>query len=716
MARIPIDHLTCMDAARELKWLAKEIAYHDHRYNTQDNPAISDADYDLLRKRNLAIEERFPELIRKDSPSHKVGAPASKRFETTVHHTAMLSLSNAFNCQDVYNFFERARRFLCLSIDYPQEIIAEPKIDGLSLALRYEDGVLVKAATRGNGMVGENVTANARTVSDIPIVLHGKPPKVLEVRGEIYMAHQDFAILNEQRELTGCPCFANPRNAAAGSLRQIDASVTANRALKFFAYSWGEISEMPADTHLDMIERFCYYGFIINPLTKLFYDVEELILYYHDLEKKRCTLGYDIDGVVYKLNSLALQHRLGCVSRAPRWAIAYKFPSEKAITILRNIDIQVGRTGVLTPVARLIPVTVGGVVVTNATLHNEDYIRGISAEGIPIRKNGDIRIGDTIVIRRAGDVVPQVLDILLERRKCGATPYQFPHVCPACNSHAIRRAGEAVYRCTGGLVCPAQVVERICHFVSRNAFDIEGLGIERINFFFCARDDSLMIHSPADIFTLEKRQRNSSIKLENMKGFGETAIRNLYNAINIRRQIMFSRFLFALGIPHVGEMTARRFARHYTSYTAFMNIAQSAKGPDQGNQAWQDMINIDGIGTVVAESVINFYNEVQNIKVLAQLLKEVTVLDEENPSFSFSSPIFGKRIVFTGSLERLSRYEVKNMAERFGAKITSSVSKNTDLIVAGQCAGLKLKKARELGIEIIDEDQWFTLIRKLYLS
>lgn len=713
MTEIAVDKLTEAEAARELERLAREIARHDHLYNTQDSPQISDADYDALRRRNLAIEQRFPDLIREDSPSFRVGAPVSEKFEKVTHRMAMLSLDNAFTDQDVYDFVDRIRRFLRLGADHPLDFTAEPKIDGLSLSLRYENGRLVNAATRGDGMVGENVTVNARTVADIPGILQDNPPDVLEVRGEIYMAHKDFAALNRRQEEAGNPRFANPRNAAAGSLRQLDSSVTAGRALRFFAYAWGEVSAMPSDTQLGMIGCFRRYGFVVNPLTKLFQDAAGLVEHYHEIERERATLDYDIDGVVYKVNAIALQNRLGFVSRSPRWAIAHKFPAEKAITVLRNIDIQVGRTGVLTPVARLEPITVGGAVVTNATLHNEDYIRGVDSDGVPVRDGRDIRIGDTVIVQRAGDVIPQVLDVILEKRPPDAVPYSFPHVCPVCGSHAVREEGEAAYRCMGGLVCPAQAVERIRHFVSRNAFDIEGLGEERVEFFFHAEDESIAIRSPADIFTLEQRQKKSLTKLENIEGFGATSVRKLYDAINARREIMLGRFLFALGIRHVGEVNARRLARHYLSYDAFAEAAGEAKVPqdktDEGNEAWQDMISIEGIGSIVAEAVVDFYDEQHNIEVLSDLLEEVAILDEEPPALS-DSPVAGMTIVFTGSLQRMSRDEAKAMAERYGAKAAGSVSAKTDLVVAGPGAGSKLAKAKELGIRIIDEDEWFALV------
>ncbi|RCL00713.1 MAG: DNA ligase (NAD+) [Candidatus Tokpelaia sp. JSC189] len=713
MTEITVDKLTESEASRELERLAKEIARHDHLYNTQSSPEILDAEYDALRRRNLAIEQYFPKLVRKDSPSFKIGAPVLEKFEKVSHRMAMLSLDNAFSDQDIYDFVDRIRRFLRLGPDHPLDFTAEPKVDGLSLSLRYENGRLVNAATRGDGMMGENVTANARTVADIPSVLRDNSPDILEVRGEIYMAQKDFVALNRRQKEAGNAHFASPRNAASGSLRQLNSSITANRALRFFAYAWGEVSEIPADTQLGMIDCFRRYGFAINPLTQLFHDATALLGHYHEIERERVRLDYDIDGVVYKVNAIALQNRLGFVSRSPRWAIAHKFPAEKAITILRNIDIQVGRTGALTPVARLEPITVGGAVVTNATLHNEDYIRGVDSDGASVRNGRDIRIGDTVIVQRAGDVIPQVLDIILEKRPPDAVPYVFPHICSVCGSHAVRKEGEAVYRCMGGLICSAQAVERIRHFISRNAFDIEGLGEERVEFFFHAEDKSITIKSPADIFTLEQRQKKSLMKLENIEGFGITSVRKLYDAINARREIMFSRFLFALGIRHVGEVNARRLACHYLSYDAFAEAAREAKLPqdktDDGNEAWQDMVSIEGIGSIVAEAVVDFYDEEHNIKFLSELLAEVSVLTEKRLGLSNSS-IAGKTIVFTGNLERMSRDEAKVMVERLGAKVAGSVSAKTDLVIAAPGAGSKLAKAKKLGIRIIDEDEWFTLM------
>ena len=523
------------------------------------------------------------------------------------------------------------------------------------------------------------------------------------------MRRDDFFALNQRMAETG-RVFANPRNSAAGSLRQLDPEITRSRPLRFFAYAWGETSERLGETQYEVVKRFGDWGFPINQRMVRCSSIEEILAHYHRIEAERAEIPYDIDGVVYKVDRLDLQERLGFRSRSPRWATAHKFAAEKAMTVLNGIDIQVGRTGALTPVARLEPVTVGGVVVTNATLHNEDYIKGIGNSGQPIREGRDIRIGDTVVIQRAGDVIPQILDVVLEKRPADAVPYEFPHVCPACGSHAVREEGEAVRRCTGGLICPAQAVERLRHFVSRNAFDIEGLGEKQIEFFFQAQDQALNVHSPADIFTLKARQEKSLTKLENVEGFGTVSVRKLFAAIDDRRRIEFSRFLYALGIRHVGETNAKRFARHFLSFEVFRKAGEAAVAPqgkgDPGNAAWQELNGINGIGDVVAEAVVDFFGEAHNREVVDALLEEVTVLDEE-PVGDVSSPVAGKTVVFTGALEKMSRDEAKAMAEKLGAKVAGSVSKKTDLVVAGPGAGSKLKLATELGIEVIDEDEWF---------
>ena len=716
----PVEDLTLEEAAAELAALAAEIAEHDRRYYAEDAPTVSDADYDALRLRNAAIEAAFPELVRADSPSVSVGVAPSGTFAQVRHARPMLSLDNVFSDGDVQDFVVSVRRFLNLRADEELAFTAEPKIDGLSMSLRYEGGELVTAATRGDGETGENVTANIRTIGDIPQRLPADAPAVVQVRGEVYMRRDDFLALNARMTQEAGRTFANPRNFAAGSLRQKDVAVTRARPLKFFAYAWGEASEPLARTQYEAVERLGHWGFPINPHMTLCRSVEDMLARYRAIEADRASLPYDIDGVVYKVDRLDLQERLGFRSRSPRWAAAHKFPAEKATTLLRAIEIQVGRTGALTPVARLEPVTVGGVVVTNATLHNEDYIRGIGNDGQPIREGRDIRVGDTVTVQRAGDVIPQVLDIVIGQRPAGSAPYVFPDTCPACGSHAVREEGEAIRRCTGGLVCPAQAVERIRHFVSRNAFDIEGLGEKQIEFFFNNDKQSQRIRSPADIFTLKERQEalpatleGSMERLEKVDGFGDTSVRKLYAAIEERRQVPLHRFLFALGIRHIGETNAKRLARHYLSFKALREGASAAvpsqgKG-DPGNAEWQELVGINGIGSTVAQALVEFLAEAHNTDALDSLLAQVTPLDEE-PAGEVSSPVAGKTVVFTGGLERMSRDEAKAMAERLGAKVAGSVSKKTDLVVAGPGAGSKLKQASELGIEVIDEDQWFERI------
>ncbi|MDQ0320927.1 DNA ligase (NAD+) [Pararhizobium capsulatum DSM 1112] len=714
-ASVAVENLTLEDAAAELDRLAGELADHDALYHGKDAPEISDADYDALKRRNEEIEARFPELVRADSPSRKVGAAPSGIFQQIVHARPMLSLDNVFSDEDVRDFINSVYRFLGRLPDNSIAFTAEPKIDGLSMSLRYENGKLVSAATRGDGTAGENVTANIRTIKEIPQTLPTSVPAIVEVRGEVYMAKSDFLALNAQMEAEGKQTYVNPRNTAAGSLRQLDPTITASRKLKFFAYAWGEISEMPADTQLGMVEVFKSWGFPVNPLMKRLSSVEAIIEHYNEIGLKRQDLDYDIDGVVYKVDQLDLQQRLGFRSRSPRWATAHKFPAEQAFTTVENIDIQVGRTGALTPVARLTPVTVGGVVVTNATLHNADYIEGIGNSGERIRElDHDIRIGDTVIVQRAGDVIPQVLDVVMEKRPANAVRYEFPRVCPVCGSHAVRERNEktgkldSVTRCTGGFVCRAQAVEHLKHFVSRNAFDIEGLGSKQIDFFFEAEDPSLSIKTAPDIFTLQRRQEASTLtKLENIDGFGKVSVRKLFDAINDRRAVALHRLIYALGIRHVGETTAKLLARSYSSYAAFAE-AMVAAG-DLTSEAWSDLNTIDGIGEVVARAIVEFFKEERNMDVVSRLLSEVTPIDAEAPVAS-SSPVAGKTVVFTGSLEKMTRDEAKAMAERLGAKVAGSVSKKTDLLVAGPGAGSKLEKARELGVETTDEDGWFTLI------
>ncbi len=607
----------------------------------------------------------------------------------------MLSLGNVFADEDVADFDARVRRFLGLAADAPLDITAEPKIDGLSCSLRYEKGKFVEAATRGDGFEGEDVTANVRTIDEVPRTLTGNAPEILEVRGEVYMTHADFAALNARQAAAGKTLFANPRNAAAGSLRQLDPSITAGRPLHFFAYAWGELSALPAATQMEMIAAFRKFGLPVNPLMVLCHSAEDLLAHYREIESMRASLGYDIDGVVYKVDSLALQHRLGFVSRSPRWAVAHKFPAEKATTVLRDIEIQVGRTGALTPVARLDPVTVGGVVVSNATLHNEDEIA---------RK--DIRIGDTVIVQRAGDVIPQILGPVLEKRPKGAKPYVFPHICPVCGSAAVREidsktgTADVVRRCTGGLICEAQAVERLKHFASRNAFDIEGLGDKQIEQFF--REG--LIKTAADIFTLEARERAGVLNLKGREGYGETSVGNLFRAIEARRTLLLNRFIFALGIRHVGETNARRLARYFGSFEALRATARAAS---EGSDARAEINNIEGIGEVVAEAIADFFVEKHNEEVLDALLDHVKVVPME--AIASTSPVAGKTVVFTGSLERMTRDEAKAQAERLGAKVAASVSQKTDLVVAGPGAGSKLAKAAELGIETISEEDWLKL-------
>ena len=714
-AKTPVETLTEEEAAAELAFLAAEIARHDELYHGQDAPEISDADYDALKRRNEAIEARFPALMRDDSPSRRVGAAPLPTFAPITHSRPMLSLDNTFSDEDVRDFVASVYRFLGRLPDDSIAFTAEPKIDGLSMSIRYENGRLVTAATRGDGTTGENVTANVLTIGEIPNRLPPGAPAVVEVRGEVYMAKSDFLALNEKMAAEGRQTYVNPRNTAAGSLRQLDATVTASRKLRFFAYAWGEMSDMPADTQSGMIAVLESWGFPVNPLTKRLTNVEAIIAHYREIGLARPDLDYDIDGVVYKVDELALQERLGFRSRSPRWATAHKFPAEQAFTTVEKIDIQVGRTGALTPVARLTPVTVGGVVVTNATLHNADYIEGIGNSGERIRAEGhDIRIGDTVVVQRAGDVIPQVLDVVMEKRPAEAAPYEFPKTCPVCGSHAVRERHEktgrldSVTRCTGGFVCRAQAVEHLKHFVSRNAFDVEGLGAKQIDFFFAAEDPSLSIRTAPEIFTLEKRQAGSLTRLENIDGFGKVSVRKLYAAIDARRSIALNRFIYALGIRHVGETNAKLLARAYGTYAAFEEGMRAA-APLSG-EAWTDLNCIDGIGEVVARAIVEFYKEPRNLDVIEKLLGEVTPQAAEAQVTS-GSPVAGKTVVFTGSLEKMTRDEAKAMAERLGAKVAGSVSKKTDLVVAGPGAGSKLDKAREFDVEVIDEDGWFELIK-----
>lgn len=785
LSRVPVEKLAKAQAARELARLAAEIAHHDKLYHQADAPQISDADYDALRQRNEAIEDRFPELLRDDSPSKRVGAEVAEGFSKVTHAVPMLSLGNAFNEADVYEFVERLRRFLGLGNDDKIAFTAEPKIDGLSISLRYEQGKLQFAATRGDGSTGENVTRNILTIGEIPQVIKAKNfPALIDIRGEIYMSKSDFAKLNDAQIKAGEKTFANPRNAAAGSLRQLDARITAARELRFYAYAWGEASSLPAKTQSGVIKAFGRWGLPVNPLMKLCYHPQEMIEVYRDIAERRASLDYDIDGVVYKVDDLQFQQRLGFVSRSPRWAIAHKFPAEQATTILNDIEIQVGRTGALTPVAKLQPVTVGGVVVSNATLHNEDEIR---------RK--DLRIGDRVVVQRAGDVIPQVVEVVLDKRPDDAVPYEFPLTCPICGAHAEReidqQSGKAdvVRRCTGGLTCPAQAKERLKHFVSRGAFDIDGLGDKQVDLFF----DEGRITQPADIFKLAARDAElpEQKRLENAKGFGKKSVEKLFAAIDERRQIGLDRFIYALGIRHVGEGTARDLAKAYGSFeqlaaavsaavagrpgedykritlikglgrkTAEKAIRAIAAGAEQiralsasgadlvdillqlkaapkrsaaalseafagdpvelvemadraaqqfPSDAYLDIASLDGIGEVVTEALVEFFSEEHNRRALDDLLAQITVAPYQAPQVA-QSPVTGKTVVFTGTLSQITRNEAKAQAERLGAKVSGSVSKKTDYVVAGADAGSKLAKAQSLGIRVLSEEDWLALI------
>ena len=705
------------EARLEHASLGEEIAEHDRRYYQDDAPSVSDAEYDRLRRRYGQLEEAFPALAGERSLTKSVGAAPTDRFAKHRHAVPMLSLANAFSDEEVVEFVTRIRRFLNLGDDHPVAFTAEPKIDGLSLSLRYEGGRLVTAATRGDGYEGEDVTANARTVGDIPHELAGTAPLVFEVRGEIYLTHADFAAINAEQVASGKPPIANPRNGAAGSLRQKNVAVTASRPLKFYAYAWGDVSERPADTQSGMVEALARYGFRVNPLMRLCRSTEEMLAQHRAVESERASLGYDIDGVVYKLDDLALQERLGFVSRAPRWALAHKFAAEKAVTILDAIEIQVGRTGSLTPVAKLRPVTVGGVVVSNATLHNEEEIA---------RK--DVRVGDTVTIQRAGDVIPQVLGVILDKRPSEAEPYRFPTECPACGSSAVRevnpRTGheDVVRRCTGGLVCPAQAVERLRHFVSRNAFDIEGLGGVIVQTLY----ESGLVRQPADLFRLDAdrlrnaidRRRDGQIEqrlaaqnrvrgAKGRKSEEAKLVQNLRASIEARRHIGLDRFIFSLGIRHIGETNARLFARHFGSAEALRDTALAA-GREGGEAAFAELTAIGGVGEIVAEALVAFFREPHNEDMLTELLREVT--PEPLAAAAVASPVSGKTVVFTGSLEQITRDEAKAMAERLGAKVAGSVSAKTDIVVAGPGAGSKLKKAAELGLQVLDEDGWFRLV------
>ena len=702
MMKTPVTELSEVEARKELAQLAMQIAYHDARYYQDDAPEVSDAEYDVMCLRNAEIEEQFPELRRRDSPSDRVGVAPSTGFAKIQHARPMLSLNNAFDGDGIHDFVARARRFLGLGVDDEVALVAEPKIDGLSASLRYEDGKFIVGATRGDGSEGEDITGNLRTLNDIPEMIEGAPT-ILEVRGEVYISRDDFFALNERQETNDAKVFANPRNAAAGSLRQLNANITAERPLKFFAYSWGEISEPIADSQWDSLGKFANWGFVTNPLSRLCHSVEEALQFHTEILEQRVNLPYDIDGIVYKVDRLDWQDRLGMVSRAPRWAIAHKFPAERAVTVLEDIVIQVGRTGALTPVAQLTPVTVGGVVVSRATLHNEDEIARLG-----------VKVGDHVVVQRAGDVIPQVVEVLVQHRKDIASLKEFGvlEICPVCGSRAVREEGEAVRRCTGGLICPAQVVERMKHFVSRGAFDIEGLGSKHIAAFI---EDKLILKL-GDIFRLVNRRDDLVLR----EGWGEQSVDNLLQAIEGRRSISLDRLIYSLGIRQIGQATARLLARQYgsldiwcTAMTAGANERaqnpEETKKPELVGETYAELCNIDQIGISVADDLVSFFAEHQNQDLLSDLAEVLDVEDFEVADTS-ESPVAGKTVVFTGTLERMTRSEAKARAEALGAKVAGSVSVKTDYVVAGPGAGSKAKKAEALDVSILSEEEWNQLI------
>lgn len=802
-AQIDSSSLTAEEARAEHARLSEQIAEADRLYHQEDAPEISDAEYDRLRRRLEMIEGAFPDLAGTGAASASVGAKPSEKFAKVRHAVPMLSLGNAFADEEVADFVARVRRFLAWPEDRPLAFTAEPKIDGLSLSLRYEDGALVTAATRGDGEVGENVTANALTVDDIPKRLKGSDwPAICEIRGEVYLSHKDFAAINARQEATGKPLFANPRNAAAGSLRQLDPAITASRPLRFFAYSWGDVSESIADTQSGVLERFASWGLPVNPRTRTFTDTEGMLAHYRGIAAERAELGYDIDGVVYKVDDIALQKRLGFVSRSPRWALAHKFAAEEATTVLEDIVINVGRTGSLNPLAKLRPVTVGGVVVSNATLHNEGYVKGVGTDGEPIREGRDIRIGDTVTVVRAGDVIPKVMDVDLAKRPPDSRPFEFPDHCPACGSRAVRavnpRTGrlDAVRRCTGGLICPAQEVERLKHFVSRNGFDIEGFGETYIEVLF----DAGLVHQPADLFRLDFEKlkaavvaRRESLAAERRAGAeapkkaakkkgddGDKAIKNLLAGVEARRTIPLNRFLFALGIPQIGEATAKALAKRFPDMSALIEGIDAATKA-QGGPDWIEFSSVprigsttrdrlldaglpaeagdanggervrltasqrdslvahygdldtaraaleraagqrpgdayrvfadDGeVGPVATDTLIQFFSEPHNASAVRELLEEVRTEPMERAASA--SAVAGMTVVFTGSLERMTRNEAKAVAERLGAKVSGSVSAKTDLVVAGPGAGSKLKDAEKHGVRVVSEVDWLGMVEQ----
>lgn len=692
----PVHDLTPEQAKQELIRLRDELLLHDELYYLKDAPVLSDGEYDALRQRNNAIEERFPELVLADSPSQRVGISPKSKFGKITHEIPLLSLDNAFTEEDVEDFLKRAARYLGMPLETQFDIVAEPKIDGLSASLTYENGHFIHGATRGDGSVGEDITQNLLTISDIPVQLKSGPiPKYIEIRGEVYMTHKDFAALNETRVQEGQPLFANPRNAAAGSVRQLDAMITKARPLHFFAYGVGQISDdLNVTTQIEFLQQLSTWGFSVSNWHSLCTSKEMIFNLYQQLYAARPDLGYDIDGIVYKINRLDFQKRLGQIARSPRWAIAHKFPAEQAETRLEKIDIQVGRTGTLTPVAHLTPITVGGVVVARATLHNQDEIN---------RK--DIREGDMVIIQRAGDVIPQILRALPEKRPADSKPFVFPTTCPICGSHAIRSEGEVALRCTGGLICPAQVVLRLYHFISRNGFDIDGFGQKQMEEFY----KQGWIKTPADIFRLERKNALAQHPIHKWDGWGAKSVEKLFAAIEAKRQIGLDRFIYSLGIPQIGQATAKLLARTYQSYDHWYHqMVLAASSPE--NSAKAELMAIDGIGPSTADDLCAFVSEPHNQTVLQELVKELTITDIKAPSHE-GSPIAGMSIVFTGSLTKFSREEAKSAAENLGAKASSAVSAKTNYVVVGDNPGSKAKKAQELGIKMLTEDEWLDLIQ-----
>ena len=683
MTTIPVEALTPEQAKEELAALAKEIAEHDHRYYRLNQPSISDESYDALRRRNTEIETRFPSLQRNDSPNHRIGAVPAPEFDKVKHQRPMLSLDNAFSFAEVKQFLDRARRFLKRPAEEEIPLMAEPKIDGLSASLHYQDGQFVLGATRGDGQVGENITANLKTIRDVPLILQGKNvPAQLEVRGEVHMTRPDFEMLNQSRQEAGEPLFANPRNAAAGSLRQLDPSITAKRPLRFFAYAYETESILQDHTQADVLQSLKNWGFVITTESQLCLTLEEALAYLQNLEKLRASLGYDIDGIVYKINDLVLQKRLGTIGRAPRHSLAYKFAAEQAETIIEDIIIQVGRTGVLTPVASLKPVFVGGVMVSRATLHNEEEIE---------RK--DIRLGDAVIVQRAGDVIPQVVQVLSNKRPADSHPFMFPKACPICGGPVVKVKDQVAKRCPNSFGCQAQAIERLKHFVSRPAFDIEGLGEKHLENFF----QKGWILTPVDIFTLLERDHAAGDRLQHLEGWGEQSVSNLRQAIEKRRSIPFNRFIYALGIPQIGQVSAALLAKHYKTLPALLGTCL------------QDLLTIEGIGTGIAQDLLTFLNDPKQRALITELSEQVTIEPYQDAPLNLSQ-ITAKTVVFTGNLSTLSRSEAKSQAERLGAKVSGSVSSKTDIVVAGANAGSKLKTAQALGIKILDEQQWLELI------